>query len=162
MARPLAALMAEAAGRTMTLPADVVVPVPLHAVRYRERGFNQAELLAREVAQRLCLPFGGDVLKRTKATGMQSALSRTERKRNVRGAFAPGRGISGGALLIDDVFSTGFTVSECARVLKAAGADHVLVLTAATAVRGQTHDGGVRMGSSAKRKRPPEHGRPPF
>ncbi|MFL6538639.1 MAG: ComF family protein [Chthoniobacterales bacterium] len=114
---------------------DLVVAVPLHSARQRERGFNQAallaELLARETGLRL-----HDVLERIRYTTTQTAYDRAERMRNLEGAFRLRRGadVQGlRVLLIDDVLTTGSTLSECARVLKAAGAVSVHAATAARA-----------------------------
>jgi ComF family protein len=113
---------------------DVIVPMPMHWLRRWRRGFNQAELLAREIGKRTCLPVAGAV-KRTRATAPQAGLSNAKRRKNVAAAFAPGRqagAISGKrVLLVDDVMTTGSTASACAAVLKKAGAAHVAVLTLA-------------------------------
>lgn len=121
---------------------DVAVPVPLHRSRQRERGFNQAELLAR----RLPLPVA-NMLVRTRATVSQIDLPAEKRQRNVRGAFALKGGQSNffpflgksltvplSVLLVDDVATTGATLNECARVLLEAGAREVRALTAARAL----------------------------
>jgi ComF family protein len=117
-----------------------VVPVPLSAARLRERGFNQAELLARAVAGRRGLPLLGDVLHRGRHTRRQARLSPRERRVNVAGAFhVPGRQalrVSGAhVLLVDDVLTTAATVQDCTRALCAAGARAVSVLTFARARR---------------------------
>jgi ComF family protein len=116
---------------------DVVVPVPLHPKRLRERGFNQSGLLAKEFSRRHGLPVSFDLLIRKKWTEPQTRLNRKERLENVKGAFGlrdasavPGRRI----LLIDDVFTTGTTLSECARTLKKGGASEVYVLTVTRAL----------------------------
>ena len=114
---------------------DLVVPVPLHPTRQRERGFNQASLLAELLSARTairCKP----VLKRIRYTTTQTALDRAERMENLHNAFrlrknADVRGLR--VLLIDDVLTTGSTLSECARVLKRAGATSVHAATAARA-----------------------------
>jgi len=108
--------------------ADIVIPVPLHASRRRERGYNQAELLARAFAERQGLLMRTDILMRTRATTAQTRLPREERRRNVAGAFAlvapkmsqviVGRRI----LLVDDVTTTGSTLDASAEPLRAAGA----------------------------------------
>ncbi|HEV8352780.1 MAG TPA: ComF family protein [bacterium] len=134
LAGPLGAVMAESATQWRADPPEAIVPVPLHAVRRRERGFNQAELLAQPVAEALSRPLTPGALTRVRPTDAQSGLDADERRRNVRRAFAAGVPLDGGILLIDDVFSTGCTVNECARALRAAGAGYVDVLTLAHAV----------------------------
>ena len=103
---------------------DCIVPVPLHPARFRERGFNQAELLAKILGQRINLTLSR-ALERIRYTTTQTAFDRTERMENLRDAFRlrkkmDVRGLH--VLLIDDVLTTGSTLSECARVLKEAGA----------------------------------------
>jgi len=117
--------------------ADVVVPVPLHATRLRERGFNQAELIARPLAKRLGLPLKSYLLVRTKPRPDKLKLTRKERWRTVRGAYAMREDTSIDkvrVLLIDDVFTTGATLDACARVLRRAGASRVVGLTVARVV----------------------------
>ncbi len=114
---------------------DVVVPVPLHPARQRERGFNQASLLAQLLSAHTSIPCK-PVLKRIRYTTTQTALDRSERMENLHNAFrlrknADVRGLR--VLLIDDVLTTGSTLSECARVLKRAGAKSVHAATAARA-----------------------------
>jgi competence protein ComFC len=114
---------------------DVIVPVPLHPTRQRERGFNQASLLAELLSTRISVPCK-PLLKRIRYTTTQTALDRAERMENLRNAFrlrkkADVRGLR--VLLIDDVLTTGSTLSECARVLKRAGAISVHAATAARA-----------------------------
>jgi ComF family protein len=113
--------------------ADAVVPVPLHAARQRQRGFNQAVDLAR----RLSMPLA-NVLKRVRATSPQSDLPAGRRHANVRDAFVATRMISrwhGATLvLVDDVTTTGATLDACARVLLDVGAREVRAITAARAV----------------------------
>jgi ComF family protein len=111
---------------------DVVVAVPLHRDRRRERGYNQAELIARPLAERLGIRFDSQILVRTKPRPPQLVLSRTEHWRSVRGAFAtrPAAKVDNlRALLVDDVLTTGATLDAGARVLKKAGAASVLGLT---------------------------------
>ena len=111
---------------------DIVVPVPLHQRRERWRGYNQALLLAQRLAAGIARPLRPDVLVRSRETKPQIDLAPRQRRTNVRGAFevALPEAIAGRAvLLIDDVFTTGNTLSECARVLKRAGATHVACLT---------------------------------
>src|SRR3977135_4365021 len=114
---------------------DAIVPVPLHPARERERGFNQAMLLHELLAASLTLPLRG-VLERTRYTTTQTAYDRAERMENLHGAFRlrkkeDVRDLR--VLLIDDVLTTGSTLSECARVLRAAGAVSVHAATAARA-----------------------------
>lgn len=114
---------------------DLVIPVPLHPARERERGFNQAFDLAEVFCRTKNLPFA-DVLERIRYTTTQTAFDRAERMENLRDAFrlrknADVRGLR--VLLIDDVLTTGSTLSECARVLRRAGAISVHAATAARA-----------------------------
>jgi ComF family protein len=120
------------------LAADVVVPVPLHKTRERERGYNQAALIAEPLAKKLRLPHKAVLLMRTKARPDKQILSLEERWESVRGAFAtrPGSQVDNQrVLLVDDVLTTGATLDACARALREAGATSVVVLTAARAVR---------------------------
>jgi competence protein ComFC len=103
---------------------DAVVPVPLHRSRLRRRGFNQAELLARGVAAGLNAPFS-DTLRAVRKTRDQVELSAAERRANVAGAFVVRERARGRVLLVDDVFTTGATTSECAQTLLAGGAQEV-------------------------------------
>jgi ComF family protein len=114
---------------------DAIIPVPLHPARERQRGFNQAALLAELVSARMSIRARA-VLERVRYTTTQTAFDRAERMENLRGAFrlrrnTDVRGLR--VLLIDDVLTTGATLSECARVLKKAGATCVHAATAARA-----------------------------
>ena len=112
--------------------ADIVVPVPLHPERRRERGYNQAELIARPLAKRLRLRLESQLLVRTKPRPAQLVLSRTEHWKSVRGAYATHKSCKVDnlrVLLIDDVLTTGATLDACARTLKKAGASVILGLT---------------------------------
>jgi ComF family protein len=114
--------------------ADVVVPVPLHPERHRERGYNQAELIARPLARCLNLRCEPRLLVRTKPRPPQLVLSRTDHWKSVRGAYATREGLQVDnlrVLLVDDVLTTGATLDACARVLKKAGAGAVVALTVA-------------------------------
>lgn len=118
---------------------DVVVPVPLHRERHRERGYNQAELLARQVARRLKLKVRCDLLVRTRPRPPQLLLSRSERWKSVRGAYdtRDGRRVDNiRILLIDDVMTTGATLDACGRALKKSGAQSVMGLTVARMIPG--------------------------
>jgi competence protein ComFC len=121
--------------RLRNISFDLIVPVPLHPARQRERGFNQASLLAESLSVETSIP-SKPVLERIRYTTTQTALDRSERMENLHNAFrlrknADVRGLR--VLLIDDVLTTGSTLSECARVLKHAGAISVHAATAARA-----------------------------
>ncbi len=116
---------------------DLVVPVPLHRRRLRHRGFNQSLILARLVAKGLNKRLDYTALKRVRLTRPQTELKGEDRRRNVRGAFEiRGEGVfkEKRVLLIDDVYTTGATITECARILKSAGGE-VSVLTLARSAR---------------------------
>jgi len=115
---------------------DMVTAVPLHAVRYRERGYNQSALIAHRLAGHLGISYSGDVLKRVRNTPSQTKLSREERKINVGGAFkVNNEDIHGKSIIIiDDVLTTGSTLNACAAELKAHGAPAVCVAAMATPV----------------------------
>ena len=112
----------------------ILVPVPLHPRRRLERGYNQSELLAREIHRRTRLEMAARALVRRKETAPQAGLSAAARRRNVTGAFAvrqrprvAGRVV----VLLDDVWTTGATALACARILKEAGAAEVRLLSVA-------------------------------
>jgi ComF family protein len=119
----------------------LVVPVPLHRAKRRQRGFNQAELIAHAALRNGVLPkarITNNILERTRPTVSQIGLTRSKRAENVRGAFrvkhlnqVAGQNI----LLIDDVLTTGTTANECARILKKAGAGSVWVATVARTLK---------------------------
>lgn len=135
MGRSLAALLVEAVrARGGALP-ELLLPVPLHAARLRERGFNQSLILARQLGRQLALPVRHDLLRRHRPTTAQSGLDRRERRRNVRGAFELRRPVSlpDRVALVDDVLTTGATVAEITRVLKQAGVTQVAVWALARA-----------------------------
>jgi ComF family protein len=119
-------------------PPDFIVPVPLHLKRLSQRGFNQAGVLARELGRKIKTPVLVGVLVRKNQTLPQTRLKRNERLKNVKGAFeiAEDRKVRGRRiLLIDDVFTTGTTLSECAKVLKRkGGASEVYALTVTRAL----------------------------
>ncbi|HTC19093.1 MAG TPA: ComF family protein [Stellaceae bacterium] len=126
------------AGASLLAETDVIVPVPLHWTRLFARRYNQAAVLAHAVGKASGIPVGADWLQRRRATPSQGRQSRTERRRNVAGAFAVkhGRKVENlRVLLIDDVLTTGATVAECAMVLLKAGAMRVDVLTLARTSR---------------------------
>jgi ComF family protein len=135
LARPLADLVVEQCGPGFLVEADALVPVPLAPARERERGFNQAVLLAERVGRALGRPVQSRWLGRARPTQPQSELTADERRRNVRGAFRAAPAVAGRhVVVLDDVLTTGATAAECARALRAAGARIVGVVTVARVV----------------------------
>ena len=132
-AEALAVFMKEALQNTAIQDA-VLIPVPLHRRRYKKRGYNQAALLAQEIARLTGYNINEKIISRIKETKVQKEMDAKERAKNLRGVFEV---IDKEAIkekdiiLIDDVFTSGSTVNECARVLRKAGARQVEVLTAA-------------------------------
>ncbi|MHB9143848.1 MAG: ComF family protein [Symbiobacteriia bacterium] len=133
LAATLGAALAQAAGAAYPRGGVTLVPVPLHPHRLRERGFNQSELLARAVAERLSWPLEAAALRRLRSTRAQAKLGRAERQANLAGAFAvdPAWQPPPRLVLIDDVYTTGATTAACAEALLAAGAERVDALTLA-------------------------------
>jgi ComF family protein len=125
--------------QSLGLQADLVVPIPLGRERLRERGYNQVSLIARPLAYRLGLAFSTAALARSRETRSQVGLSRERRRENVRGAFYAERSVVSGrtVLIIDDVATTGSTLSAAAAALRLAGANHVVALTVARALPGR-------------------------
>jgi len=112
----------------------LIIPVPLHTKRLRERGFNQALLLARLIGKKYKIPLNGCTLIRKRQTKPQVGLSEQDRKDNVKGSFLLLKGdkvLERDILLVDDVYTSGNTVEECSKVLIKAGAHKVDVLTLA-------------------------------
>jgi ComF family protein len=108
--------------------SDVLVPIPLHPSRLRQRGYDQARLLADGAAKRFHLPVA-PLLRRVRETGQQVGRDRTSRERSVRGAFAAAADVLGTRIcLIDDVLTTGATLAACARALRAGGSRRVVAL----------------------------------
>ncbi len=113
---------------------DLVIPVPLFSVKFRERGFNQSAVLAEAIAKRWGIEYDSKILVRTRETETQVHLDRRERLENLKGAFGIRKGVSleqAKVLLVDDVLTTGSTASECATALREAGATSILVFTLA-------------------------------
>lgn len=131
----IAGMMGRLMGRVAPEPLDVVVPVPLHRSRRRERGYDQSALLARHVARELDLPHLLSALSRTRPTAQQATLHADRRRANVEGAFASQRRWQGEAvLLVDDVTTTGATIDAAAHALKEAGAGPITGLVFARAL----------------------------
>ncbi|MEW6614785.1 MAG: ComF family protein [Thermodesulfobacteriota bacterium] len=138
LAKPLGALMMGSRPGSIDFKSyDFLIPVPLHFKRLRERGFNQALSLAKYIGKKHRIPIDYMNLKRIKWESPQINLSKEEREKNVKGVFFlynKSRFKDKSILLIDDVYTSGATVNECARVLTKAGTGRVDVLTLARAV----------------------------
>lgn len=120
-----------------------VSPIPLHFHKMRERGFDQAFLLARQVAGILRAPLESALLKRVTATSAQATKTKAERAQNIKGAFEinrPEKVVGKKVLLVDDVFTTGATANEAAKILKKAGAEKVYIFTLGRVVVGKSQD----------------------
>ena len=127
-------------------PVDVIVPLPLHGERLRQRGFNQALELARPVARALRRPIDATSCRRTRNTAAQADLAWRERIANVRNAFSCSTDFSARhVLLIDDVMTTGASLDECARTLKLHGATRVSVLVLARALPGAARESAASL-----------------
>ncbi len=135
LAETLAAFMAERLVKVCDLDEiDVIIPVPMTKKKESRRGYNPAALLARSVARRCDLAVAENVLYKVRETKPQSRLKGEARILNVRDAFACKRELIGeNVLLVDDIYTTGNTVKNCAKALKVAGAEKIMVLTAAQA-----------------------------
>jgi ComF family protein len=155
--RPAARVLAHMLAKTianlepaMPVGKILVVPVPLHQRKQAQRGFNQAEVMARGALKELSRPKRFDLaagtLLRRRETGSQIGLTRHQRRENMRGAFAvsdPKRILNCDVLLVDDVYTTGTTASECARVLLRAGVARVWVATVARTLKLRIPEGMV-------------------
>ena len=141
VAARLAHLMFATLQREPINSASLIIAVPLHPSRERERGFNQAALLARDLARRSCLPLDEhSVVRRIHTERHRAGMDSRARRESVADAFAvhhPDAIAAKRVLLIDDVFTTGATVSACAAALRDAGAEEVFVLTVARPQAGQ-------------------------
>jgi ComF family protein len=135
LARLLGGLMADALNAIDIDLPELIVPVPLHYRRLRERGFNQALELARPIAARLGVPLDWRYVLRNRATDAQTDLPAKLRSRNVKGAFTVGRGLTARHVAImDDVMTTGHTVNELATMLRRSGVKTISVWVCARAV----------------------------
>jgi ComF family protein len=137
-ARVLGTLMARhIRSQDVRLP-QMLVPMPLHPARYRERGFNQAAAIATHVASRTGVALDDSLLLRVRATAPQTTLTAAQRRSNCEGAFAvhPGRHAPARVALLDDVMTTGSTAAAAAGALRAAGARHVELWACAVAALG--------------------------
>jgi ComF family protein len=117
---------------------SLMIPVPLHIKRLRERGFNQSLVLARAVGKKRQIPVNFSVLKRRRFTLTQTGSNREERKENIKGAFEvtdPKKIAGKNIILVDDVYTTGATMNECAKTLTKAGARKIAVLTLARVLK---------------------------
>jgi ComF family protein len=136
--RPLALLTLERLAEFIQFwRPDLIMPVPLHRKKLSSRGFNQALLLGEVFSQRLKMPLDRRNLRRIRWTEPQVNLAAGDRRANVKGAFSihePALVIGRRVLLVDDVLTTGSTAEECGKVLKAAGAGDVTVVTVARAL----------------------------
>lgn len=119
------------AAQLRSMNVQALIPVPIHASRKRQRGFNQAELLADKIGARLGIPVYSDALCRSKKTLPQKQLNPTERLQNLQQAFQPGTippGVTD-VILVDDIYTTGATLEACTRILKSAGIRRVYFVT---------------------------------
>jgi len=134
LATPLGHLLIKLLSKELICEIDVIVPVPLHWEKKQKRGFNQSKLVAKKICKELSLPISVNNLHRAKNTLSQTQLSRLQRQKNVYGAFKvrnPEKFKKKNVLLVDDVFTTGATASECAKSLKNAGANKVFLIALA-------------------------------
>lgn len=129
----LGEMAARLLGPEVVRGVDYLTAVPLHSIKKRERGYNQALWIGRGMAEEWGLPFEEKLLQRRKHTESQTTLSREERLHNMENAFVISRSVYGKKIgIIDDVLTTGATISACAVTLKAAGAEGITVITCGT------------------------------
>jgi ComF family protein len=130
------ALLADAARRVAAPAPSLLVPVPMHPRRLRERGFHPAGVLARALSRAMRIPADPRALRAARATASQTGLDRRARRANVRAAFDARPGFSSPicVALVDDVVTTGATLAECARALRRAGARHVVGICVARTI----------------------------
>lgn len=138
LSKPLGSLMNKYAKNMIDMRSvDIIIPVPLHTKRFHERGFNQSELLSHELSHYFGVPTVTGILQRVRETLPQFELPPKERFKNVKGSFAIGNKDyikDKKIVLVDDIYTTGSTISECTRVLKEAQASKVHVLTLSRAL----------------------------
>ncbi len=119
---------------TRLITADVIIPVPISRERFKERGYNQSDVLAKEISKEIGTKYISDMLIRTKNTVPQNSLNEIERRMNVFNAFKLNEkyNVEGKKIIIvDDIFTTGSTLNECGKTLKKAGAEELFYLTLA-------------------------------
>jgi len=163
----LGRMLGEAIGKLDLVDKALVIPVPLYRAKRRQRGFNQAELIARAAIKSSAaherLQLAPDALLRTRDTHSQIGLTSHQRRENLRGAFAVVRAakVTGReVLLVDDVYTTGTTASECARVLRRAGASKVWVATVARTLKLASNMEGFKVSEFQGFKEVPESAEP--
>lgn len=113
---------------------DIIIPVPMYEKKKAERGYNQTELISKEIALKLDIKLGKNVVQKVKNTKVQSTLSREERKQNIKNAFSVNNKediINKRVIIFDDIYTTGETVNELSRVLKESGAKEILIFVLA-------------------------------
>ena len=124
--------------RDWNVETDIIVPVPLHRIKYRERGYNQSEFIAQGIASIIGKPITVDAIRRTRHTQTQTKLNLEERYKNMKDAFetlpsAAEKFYGKTCLLVDDVITSGATTNSCAREILAAGAKSIIAASAALA-----------------------------
>ncbi len=138
LGRPLARLLGDAVDRQASLP-QLLLPVPMHPRNLRQRGFNQAAELVRQLSRQLAIPGSYSSLQRHGETTHQRGLDRARRLRNLAGSFACSRPLTAHVALVDDVITTGATAERISRILKQAGAEKVEVWAVARTARDRRH-----------------------
>lgn len=134
IARLLGTLMAKYITKHVQTRPELIIPVPLHAVRLHERGYNQATELARPIARALSIPIDYQHCQRRRATAVQSDLPAKERSRNVKGVFSVARELRARHVaIVDDVMTTGATVAELSAALRKAGVEKIDIWVCARA-----------------------------
>jgi len=116
--------------------ADLIIPIPLHSLRKADRGFNQASEIAKGISQKIKIPQKSNIVRRHRFTQTQTQLTFSERKNNIEGAFTLRKNkqiIDKTIILVDDVITTGATISECAKLLKENGAKNIYAVSVAIA-----------------------------